>query len=45
MLLKMSLFITYHCMGYCDTEEQAMAWVQKNPKYREYKYCRDKKIE
>lgn len=23
------------CMSYCDTEEQTMAWVQKNPKYRD----------
>lgn len=38
-------FYNMDCMGYCDTEEEAMAWRAKNPEYREYKYCQDKKIE
>ena len=25
-------FYNMDCMGYCDTEEQAIAWVEKNRK-------------
>ena len=31
-------------MGYTRSEENAMAWRDKNPEYRTYKYVPDKEI-
>ena len=31
-------------MGYTRSEEDAMAWRDKNPEYRTYKYVPDKEV-
>lgn len=34
----------YDFMGYTILESDAEKWVSKNPEYRTYKYCPDKKV-
>ena len=34
----------YDAMGYAETEEAALQWVEANVQYRRYKYCPKKLI-
>lgn len=38
------VFVNYEAVGYTDTEESAIKWVEENVEYRSFKYCPKKLI-